>query len=128
MLRGCDLIGFIPTTDFPRAVTFYQDILGLPLLEQTPFALVFGVNTGTLRVTLVPELHAAPYTVIGWVVEDIVDTVFELTSKGVSFVWYAGIDQDESGIWRTPAGELVAWFHDPDGNTLSLTEFAKPGS
>ena len=42
--------------------------------------------------------------------------------NGVRFEQYAGMDQDERGVWTAPGGAKVAWFKDPDGNTLSLTQ------
>lgn len=76
-----------------------------------------------LRVTAVSEVSRASYTVLGWRVTDIEATVQDLTAKGVAFKTYDGMDQDETGIWTTPGGDKVAWFADPDGNTLSLTQF-----
>jgi hypothetical protein len=71
----------------------------------------------------VRELHPAKHTVLGWEVADIHAKTRELTSRGVRFERYDGLAQDESGIWTTPSGAKVAWFKDPDGNTLSLTQF-----
>jgi catechol 2,3-dioxygenase-like lactoylglutathione lyase family enzyme len=64
------------------------------------------------------------FTIAGWRVGDIAATVRALEAKGVRFTRYDGMDQDELGIWTAPGGDKVAWFTDPDGNTLSLTEFA----
>jgi hypothetical protein len=77
-----------------------------------------------LRVTPVPDLAVQSFTIAGWRVDDMAATVRALEAKGVRFTRYDGMDQDELGIWTAPSGDKVAWFTDPDGNTLSLTEFA----
>jgi catechol 2,3-dioxygenase-like lactoylglutathione lyase family enzyme len=117
------LISFVATTDLARARDFYGDVLGLPLDDESPFALVFQDNATMLRITAVPSLEPAPYTVLGWAVPDISSTVRDLRERGVAFERFAGVDQDELGIWHAPSGARVAWFKDPDGNTLSLTQF-----
>jgi hypothetical protein len=87
------------------------------------FALVFDAHGVMLRVARVHELTPAPYTVLGWKVADISAAVKELQIRGVAFERYEGLDQDELGIWKSPGGAKVAWFKDPDRNTLSLTQF-----
>ena len=122
-LAGAALVGFVATTDLDRAEAFYRDVLGLRHTETSPYACVFDANGTMLRVTLVPELAGAGYTVLGWRVDDMAATVARLASRGVVFHRYDGMSQDESGVWITPDGAKVAWFGDPDGNTLSLTQF-----
>jgi hypothetical protein len=63
------------------------------------------------------------YTVLGWRVADIAATARGLAGRGVEFLRHDGMDQDENGAWTTPGGDKVAWFADPDGNVLSLTQF-----
>jgi catechol 2,3-dioxygenase-like lactoylglutathione lyase family enzyme len=123
MLGNYDVIAFVATIQPDRAKAFYNEILGLSLLAGTPFALVFAVGATTLRISKVKDLKPAPYTVLGWKVSDIRSTVTELTNKGIMFERYEGMPQDEFGIWTTPDGHQVSWFRDPDGNTLSLTQF-----
>lgn len=116
---------FVATRDPDRAKVFYRDTLGLRLVEeQLPFALVFDAHGTMLRISIVRELHVAPYTVLGWEVTDIVATVKELVEAGVKFTRYPGMQQDELGIWTAPGGARVAWFQDPDGNVLGITQFA----
>jgi catechol 2,3-dioxygenase-like lactoylglutathione lyase family enzyme len=122
VLAGDDLIAFVATGDPARARAFYGDTLGLELVEETPFAVVFSVGATMLRVTVVDAVIAAPYTVLGWAVADIAARVRELGERGVAFERYAGLEQDELGVWRSPSGARIAWFKDPDGNTLSLTQ------
>jgi catechol 2,3-dioxygenase-like lactoylglutathione lyase family enzyme len=123
MLADARLVAFVPVTDVAAARAFYQGTLGLSVLEETPFALVLAANGTMVRVTPVPELRPQPFTIVGWQVDDLAATVDELTARGVPFHRYDGMDQSATGIWTTPSGDLVAWFADPDGNTLSLTQF-----
>lgn len=123
MLESSDVVAFAAAADLPRARAFYERKLGLPVIEHNDFACVFDANGTMLRVTAVPEVLRAGYTVLGWRVTDIEATVRGLAAKGVVFNRYDGMNQDENGIWTTPGGEQVAWFADPDGNTLSITQF-----
>jgi len=118
------VIAFAGSTDLSLALVFYEQTLGLRLIEQNDFACVFDANGTMLRVTAVAEVARAGYTVLGWRVSDIASTVRGLAAKGVVFLRYDGMDQDESGVWTTPGGDKVAWFADPDGNVLSLTQFS----
>ena len=122
MLGRSDIIAFLSTTDIARARTFFVDTLGLPLVSESPYALAFDANGTMLRVTPVAHVATAGYTVLGWRVADIAATVRGLSERGVEFVRYDGMDQDASGVWTTPGGDRVAWFKDPDGNTLSVTQ------
>jgi catechol 2,3-dioxygenase-like lactoylglutathione lyase family enzyme len=128
MLTTSKPICFAATTKPPQAKKFYGDTLGLKLIEDTPFALVFDANGTMLRVQKVREVVPAGYTILGWDVDDVGATVGKLSKEGVGFERYDGLPQDEKGIWTTPDGSRVAWFKDPDGNTLSLTQFAKSRS
>jgi catechol 2,3-dioxygenase-like lactoylglutathione lyase family enzyme len=123
MLGNCAVIAFVATTQAERAKTFYRDVLGLRLLGDDPFALVFDANGTMMRIFKVRELTPAPFTVLGWKVAEIRPAVQTLLNRGVSFERYPGMPQDEAGVWTTPEGHQVAWFKDPDGNTLSLTQF-----
>jgi catechol 2,3-dioxygenase-like lactoylglutathione lyase family enzyme len=123
MLAKNEVIAFVATAKPDQAKAFYADALGLKFLRDTPFALVFAVGATRLRVAKVEEVVAAPYTVLGWRVRDIRSTVVGLGGKGVKFERFSGMDQDELCIWTTPDGHQVAWFRDPDGNTLSLTQY-----
>ncbi len=123
MLDTSDVIAFAATTDLARARRFYESDLGLRLVEENSFACVFDANGTMLRVTAVAEVARPGYTVLGWRVESIRDTVARLKSAGIVFVRYDGLEQDASGVWTTPNGDQIAWFTDPDGNGLSLTQF-----
>ena len=123
MLESSNLVAFVAATDLDRARVFYEQTLGLPVLEHTDFAVVLDANGTMLRVTAVGQVARAGYTVLGWRVPDIAASVRALAAQGVTFLIYEGISQDNDGIWTTPSGDKVAWFADPDGNTLSLTQF-----
>jgi catechol 2,3-dioxygenase-like lactoylglutathione lyase family enzyme len=117
------IIGFITIVDVARAKEFYRDTLGLRLVsEEPPFALVFEANGIMLRLGMGKELPPVPGTVLGWQVPDVAAVVKELEPAGVRFERYEFLQQDELGIWTTPTGARVAWFKDPDGNTLSISE------
>jgi catechol 2,3-dioxygenase-like lactoylglutathione lyase family enzyme len=117
------IIAFVASSDPAAATAFYRDQLGLRLAsEELPFALVFDAHGTMLRVTIVKKLTAAPYTVLGWRVSDIALAANALQEAGVKFEHYVGMGQDERGIWTAPGGARVAWFKDPDGNTLSISE------
>jgi catechol 2,3-dioxygenase-like lactoylglutathione lyase family enzyme len=122
MLGSSDLVAFMATTDLNRARVFYGEVVGLSVIEDGPFACVFDANGTQLRVTPVDEIRTAPYTVLGWVVDDVVATVKALGAAGVTFERFAGMDQDDTGVWVSPSGARVAWFTDPDGNVLSVTQ------
>jgi catechol 2,3-dioxygenase-like lactoylglutathione lyase family enzyme len=124
VLAGAPFIGFIPVCDLSEARVFYEGVLGLRVIEETPFAVVLDSNGTMLRLTAVPEVVAQPFTIAGWQVVDITATVRQLLEQGVRFSRYDSMEQDELGIWTTPGGDRVAWFTDLDGNTLSLTMFA----
>ncbi len=123
MLDSSDLVAFVPTTDAGRARSFYERTLGLPLESESPTACVFQAHNAVLRVTVVEEVAKAPYTVLGWSVSNIAAIIRDLGERGVEFVRYEGMDQDDLGVWQAPGGARIAWFKDPDGNTLSITQY-----
>ena len=123
MLATSDVIAFASTTDLARARAFYEATLGLPIVDENAYACVFDAHGTMLRVTAVAEVAHPGYTVLGWRVTDISQTVARLESLGVAFARYDGMEQDAQGVWTTPNGDRIAWFTDPDGNVLSLTEF-----
>jgi predicted enzyme related to lactoylglutathione lyase len=124
VLESSDLIAFVATTDLSRAQSFYEATLGLRLLGQDDYACVFDANGTMVRVTATADFVRPSHTVLGWKVADITATASELTSRGVRFMRLDGLEQDAHGAWTAPSGDRVAWFKDPDGNALSLTEFA----
>ena len=122
-LSHYNIIGFVTIVDVDRAKSFYGDTLGLRLVsEEPPFALVFDANGIMLRLVMGKQLPAASGTVLGWQVPDIASVVHALGVAGVQFERYGFLEQNDSGIWTSPTGARVAWFKDPDGNTLSVSE------
>jgi catechol 2,3-dioxygenase-like lactoylglutathione lyase family enzyme len=122
-LSDYSIIGFVGVSDPGRARKFYGDMLGLPLVsEQMPFALVYDANGTMLRVTIVEKVNPAGYTVLGWKVPNIAAAARSLAESGVRFERYEGMQQDDVGVWTSPGGGKVAWFKDPDGNTLSISQ------
>lgn len=116
---------FLATANAERSRAFYERVLGLKLVADEPPALVFNVGDSMLRIQKVERVHAAPYTALGWAVSDIRRTVRGLSGAAVAFERYPGMNQDPEGIWQAPSGALVAWFRDPDGHVLSLTQFPR---
>lgn len=117
------VMGFVGVADLDVAHTFYADALGLDLVDERPFALSVRLGDAMVRVTAVGTPVVAPYTVLGWAVDDIAASIDELVARGVVFARFDGLGQDPRGVWTAPDGTGVAWFRDPDGNTLSLTQF-----
>ena len=123
VLSNARLIAFLATTDAARCAVFYRDTLGLRLAEDSEYALVFDANGVKVRVQKVQQAVVPPYTALGWKVSNIATAVTELAAEGVHFERFEGLPQDELGIWQTPSGARVAWFKDPEGFILSLTQF-----
>ncbi|HUS05276.1 MAG TPA: VOC family protein [Bryobacteraceae bacterium] len=123
MLGTAKLIAFVPASDAARAKHFYCDTLGLALVSEDAFALVFESGGTILRVSLVPEVVPARYTILGWAVLDIAAIVRMLQDADVILERFPAMSQDALGIWNSPGGARVAWFKDPDGNVLSITQF-----
>ena len=119
-------MAFVGVRDADRARKFYKGVLGLRLVrEELPFALVFDAHGTMLRVTPVPKVVPAQYTVLGWQVRKIADAVKKLGTAGVAFERYEGMNQDPLGIWTSPSGAKIAWFKDPEGNLLSVAQTLK---
>jgi catechol 2,3-dioxygenase-like lactoylglutathione lyase family enzyme len=119
-LGDARIVSFVGVSELDTAELFYGGLLGLSLEDVRPFALVADTGASQLRITAVGKVHAASHTVLGWQVDDIDRTVDELVAQGVQFNRYDGMEQDDRGIWTAPGGARIAWFRDPDGNTLSL--------
>jgi catechol 2,3-dioxygenase-like lactoylglutathione lyase family enzyme len=125
VLGASPFIGFIPVTDIGVARPFYTSTLELRVLDESPFALVVDANGTSVRITPVGAFTPHPFTIAGWEVDDIDATIALLVDRGVTFNRYDGMEQRANGVWQAPSGDLVAWFTDPDGNTLSLTTFSQ---
>jgi catechol 2,3-dioxygenase-like lactoylglutathione lyase family enzyme len=115
-------VAFVPTKDTEKARAFYEGILGLRFVKDDGFAMVLDANGIMVRVAKVPEFKPAQFAILGWQVSEIEKAVRELQGKGVHFEIFGFFKQDASGIWTAPTGDKVAWFKDPDGNILSVSE------
>jgi len=122
VLRDRELVAFLATERADSALRFYRDLLGLRLVSEDGFALVFQNDNALLRIQKVEQHRPHPYTALGWRVLDIEETTRELARSGVTFERYPGLEQDSSGVWTAPSGARIAWFKDPDGNVLSLSQ------
>lgn len=116
-------ISFVATLEPEEGRVFYGDVLGLELIESSPYALVFSDGDTVLRVQIVTEFSPASHTVHGWQVTNIEHEIQTLGASGVEFLTFDHLGQDALGIWTTPDGNKIAWFNDPSGNVLSLTEY-----
>lgn len=116
---------FLATANPERARDFYERVLGLEFVADEWPALVFRVGDRMLRIQKVEQVSVAPYTALGWDVADIRQAARDLQAAGVAFQRFPGMNQDADGIWPAPSGALIAWFQDPDGHVLSLTQFAR---
>ena len=123
MLATEKLVAFAATTDGQRAAAFYGSVLGLPIRSDAAFAIVFDANGVELRVQKVERLTPQPFTALGWQVADLARVLARLAAANISPERYAWLDQDAAGVWRAPSGARVAWFHDPDGNLLSVAQY-----
>ena len=122
MLDTSKPIAFIPTRDADRARPFFENTLNLRFLSDDGFALNFTTAGILLRVVRVGEFSPHIFTIFGWDVPDVEAAVTELSSRGVQFLHIHGMQQSSAGVWTSPSGAKVAWFKDPDGNTLSVSQ------
>jgi catechol 2,3-dioxygenase-like lactoylglutathione lyase family enzyme len=124
MLNDKKIVAFLPTTDFEKARAFYEGILALRFVHNDGFAMVLEANGTMIRVSKVaPDFKPAVFTILGWEVSGI-ENVVAMTGKGGVFERFSFFEQDDLGIWTAPSGDKVAWFKDPDGNTLSVSQHA----
>jgi catechol 2,3-dioxygenase-like lactoylglutathione lyase family enzyme len=122
MLGSTNIVAFVPTRDAARARAFYEGVLGLRFIKDDGYAMVLDANGIMVRVAKAPEFTPLPFTILGWQVSEIENVVRGLREKGVHFEIFGFFKQDELGIWTAPAGDKVAWFKDPDGNVLSVSQ------
>ncbi|HVS96387.1 MAG TPA: VOC family protein [Puia sp.] len=122
MLGKYALMAFVSTAEPATGRAFYEEKLGLTVTSVDDYGVMYDAGGTTLRMSFVRELHPAPYSILSWMVRDIHSVMKGLKAKGVVFEMYEGLGQDEAGVWTAPGGTKVAWFKDPGGNLLSLSE------
>ena len=122
MLGRTNIVAFVAIRDAEKTRAFYEGVLGLRFVKDDGFALVFDANGIVVRAAKMKEVTPVPFTVLGWQVTKIEDMVRALQKRGVQFEVFGFFKQDELGIWTAPTGDKVAWFKDPDGNILSVSE------
>ena len=125
MLDSGKMIGFVLTKDYDAARAFYEGKLGMEFVSLDQFALVMRVGGHQVRIAKVPEHTPHRATVLGWEVDDITAVAKWLRERGVETDKYPFVDDKELGIWTAPGGDKVAWFKDPDGNVLSISQHVK---
>jgi len=123
MLSSGKMVGFLITTDYDKARSFFEGKLGFQFVSLDQFALVMKAGDHRIRISKTQGAFT-PFqgTVLGWEVPDVAKMVDWLTSRGVTFEKYPFVQDKERGIWTTPDGSQVAWFKDPDGNVLSVSQ------
>lgn len=123
MLGSINIVAFVPTQDAAKARAYYEGMLGLRFVKDDGFALVLDANGIMVRIAKVqPDFKPAPFTILGWQVSNIEDIAGRLQEKGITFERFGFFEQDALGIWTAPTGDKVAWFKDPDGNMLSISQ------
>lgn len=122
MLASGKIVGFVPTRDYDKARAFYEGKLGFEFVSADQYALVMSVGGHKIRIARVQNFTPAQGTILGWEVEDIETVVTWLRERGVTLEKYPFVQDRELGIWTAPTGDKVAWFKDPDGNILSVSQ------
>jgi predicted enzyme related to lactoylglutathione lyase len=116
-------VAFLYVRDRERALNFYRGTLGLALQSSDDFGDFIDLGGGLLRMTVMPDYAANPHPVLGWNVDDIGAAVKSLRDRGIVFNIHEGMGQDALGIWTSPDGRSkVAFFSDPEGNVLTLSQ------
>lgn len=124
MLASSTLQTIVWTSRIPEAEKFYGEVLGLRFKARSHDALVYDVGGSDLRIWSVPSTQPSAHSVLGFAVLDVRTAVESLTERGIRFERIAGFSHDSIGILTTPDGSRVAWFRDPDGNLLSIVQYA----
>jgi catechol 2,3-dioxygenase-like lactoylglutathione lyase family enzyme len=122
MFDSAKMVGFVPTMDYDKSRDFYVGKLGFQFVSLDQYALVVSVGGHRIRIAKVPNFKPLQGTILGWEVQDIENAVHWLRERGVNAEKYPFVQDQNLGIWTTPNGDRVAWFKDPDGNVLSVSQ------
>jgi len=122
MLASGKMVGFVPTRDYDKAREFYENLLGFEFVSLDQYALVMNAGGHTVRITKVANFAPLQGTILGWEVQDVKAVATWLANRGVTLEKYPFAQDQQLGIWTTPTGHKVAWFKDPDGNILSISQ------
>lgn len=122
MLTTGKMVGFVLTKNYEQARAFYEGKLGFDFVRHDQFALVVRAGENMIRIVRMPDFVPLRSTVLGWEVGDVEAAVGWLSGRGVETEKYPWVQDKERGIWATPDGNKVAWFKDPDGNVLSVSQ------
>jgi catechol 2,3-dioxygenase-like lactoylglutathione lyase family enzyme len=122
VLETGKLTGFVPTLDYEKARAFYEGKLGFKFVSLDQFALVMSVGGHMIRISKLPSFAPLQATILGWQVDDIESVAKWLRDREVTLEKYPFVQDRELGIWTAPSGDKVAWFKDPDGNILSVSQ------
>jgi catechol 2,3-dioxygenase-like lactoylglutathione lyase family enzyme len=124
MLASARIQTLVWTADKARAQAFYTETLGLPYQGESFGALLYRIGNGELRVSPVPSTTPSEHTVLGFAVDNLDEIADELGRRGLTAERFAGFNHDQRGVWTAPDGTKVVWFRDPDGNLLSVVQYA----
>jgi catechol 2,3-dioxygenase-like lactoylglutathione lyase family enzyme len=125
-LLGAKMLGMIPARDLGRVRAFYEVVLGLRFIRQDTYGVMMDFNGSPIRIQKVAEFTPEPFTILAWLVPDLATAMKALAARGVTFERFPYLLQDPNGIWTNTNGDRVAWFKDPEGNTLSVAQTASP--
>lgn len=120
MLSQSTIIAVIAVQDIVTAREFYEDILGLELIDESPEGILYKSGDGRLLLYESPNGGQNPATSAAWVVDDVEACVDELKDKGISFEHYDDMPVEWQGDLAVSGDMKSAWFKDPDGNILSV--------
>ena len=116
------LVAFMATSKPEAARAFFEGVLGLTFIGEHEHLVMFQSGAAQLmlqKASVVTPPHGAA---LGCHVKDLRGTMNALLDRGVTFERFEGMDQDAFGVWSPAPGTGVAWFKDPDGNLLSLSQ------
>jgi len=124
MLASARLQTIICTSRMQQAERFYGEVLALPMKRRSHGGVIYDVGGGDLLVAPVRDWQPSGHTAVGFSVADLDQTMKALSERGLRFERIAQLPQNDAGVLLTPWGARVAWIRDPDGNFLSIVQYA----